>query len=69
MMHSPELMLLLHNVDRRELYAELHGRAARPGRTRRAWSAAGRALSARTGVLGRPARSAVDPCGVAPCAA
>ena len=47
-MHSPELMLLLHNVDWAELYDDLRGRTrgVRPGLARRAWSAT-RAIAAR----------------------
>ena len=69
MMHSPELMLLLHNVDRTELYAELRDRArgGRPGRFRRAWSAVAHTVAAR--VDASPARAAggadcAVPCGV-----
>jgi hypothetical protein len=71
MMHSPELMLLLHNVDRTELYAELRDRArrGRPSQFRRAWSAVARTVAARVD-LRRPAlRPADEPDCAARCAA
>lgn len=68
MTHSPELLLLLHNVRSAELHDELRGRARgeRLGLTRRAWSAAVRTVGARADAR-RPDRLALD-C-VAPCAA
>lgn len=67
-MHSPELMLLLHDVDRTELYADLRDRSRglRPGLARRAWSAVARTVAARADA---PQAAPRVPACVAPCAA
>lgn len=69
-MHSPELMLLLHNVDQAELYNELRGRArgARPGLARRAWTAVSRAVARAESPRRSPSPAVASAC-VGPCVA
>lgn len=71
MLHSPELMLLLHNVDRAELYAELRGRArgVRPGLARGASTAMLRYVAARAALARSSRRPTIAPEYAGCCAA
>ena len=69
-MHSPELMLLLHAIDQRELVNELRARArgGRPGLPRRAWTAVARGAAVVADGRRAP-RPAADVDCLAPCTA